>query len=206
MVLNVYHLPYNPLRPVVCIDERPCFLIDDVLMPIPTKPGKVAKEDYEYEKCGQCTVFYAIEPLTGKRVAQVSSHRTAKEYTEFMQKVEAEFPEAEKIIAIQDNLNIHHGGSFYKFMEPDEAFKLAEKFEWVHTPKHASWLNMVEIEFSAMSRQCLNRRIAKEEVLRREIEAWSKNREANKITLKWQFSADSARKTFANSYKNIRIN
>jgi DDE superfamily endonuclease len=159
-VLHTYSLPYNPKHPVVCFDERPCFLIGDVLQPIAMKEGQSKREDYQYEKHGSCAVLLAFEPHTGKRWVKVYAQRTAKEYTDFMQFLAKQFPNAEAITLVQDNLNTHQGGSFYKHLDPDTAFTLAQRFDWLYTPKHASWLNMAELEFSALSRQCLNRRIA----------------------------------------------
>ena len=205
-VLDVYARPYDPKRPVLCFDERPCFLIGDVLVPVPVEPGKLAKEDYMYEKFGSCVVLLAIEPLTGRRFVKVRSQRTAAEYTEFMREVEQAYPDAVQITLLQDNLNTHHGGSFYKFHSPEEAHRLVGRFEWVYTPKHASWLNMAEIEFSALSRQCLNRRIPTEEQLRVEVEPWAQEREHLGIRIEWQFSTETARTKLKRRYDKIKIN
>lgn len=205
-VLDVYARPYDSQRPVICFDERPCFLIGDVIVPVPPEPGQVAKEDFMYEKFGSCAVLVAVEPLTGRRWVRVCAQRTAQEYTAFMQEVERAYPEADQITLVQDNLNTHHGGSFYKFMDPAAAHHLVGRFEWVYTPKHASWLNMVELEFSAMSRQCLDRRIAAQDELRSEVETWIKAREAQQVILNWQFSVQAARSKFARHYQTIRIN
>jgi transposase len=205
-VLDVYARPYDPKRPVLCFDERPCFLIGDVITPVPVEPGKVAKEDYEYEKFGSCCVLFAIEPLTGRRFVHVTTQRTAKEYCAFMTEVEAAYPEAEHITIVQDNLNTHHGGSFYKFMTPEAAHRLVGRFEWVFTPKHASWLNMAELEFSALSRQCLNRRIPSEERLRAEVVPWVEQRDRAKVKLVWQFTREAARTKFSRHYESVRIN
>jgi transposase len=205
-VLDVYARPYDPKRPVLCFDERPCFLIGDVICPVPVEPGKVAKEDYMYEKFGSCCVLFAVEPLTGRRFVQVCERRTAREYTQFMQQIEQAYPEADQITIVQDNLNTHHGGSFYKFMTPEAAHRLVGRFEWVFTPKHASWLNMAELEFSAMSRQCLDRRISTKDALTTEVEAWVMQREQLKIQLSWQFSIQTARTKLSRHYDHIRIN
>ncbi len=170
-VLKLYARPYNPKRPMVCFDERPCFLIGDVVLPLPMTAGKPKREDYHYSKHGSCSLLMAFEPLTGRRWAKVYSQRTAKEYTAFMQYLSAQFPEAEHIELVQDNLNTHQGGSFYAHLPPEDAFALAERFTMHFTPKGASWLNMragpvgavlpktIEIEFSVLSKQCLDRRI-----------------------------------------------
>lgn len=206
LVLDVYARPYDPRRPVLCFDERPCFLIGDVIVPVPLEPGKVAKEDYTYEKLGSGCVLLAVEPLTGRRFVQVCERRTAVQYAEFMQRVEQAYPEAEQITLVQDNLNTHHGGSFYKVNTPQEAHRLVRRFEWVFTPKHASWLNMVELEFSAMSRQCLDRRIPSLEQLRDEVETWVAERDSLGVKLNWQFSVVTARSKLERHYNNIKIN
>jgi DDE superfamily endonuclease len=133
---------YNHLRPVVCIDERPCFLIDNVLTPIPMQEGKPKREHYEYEKNGSCTVFIAVEPLTGRRFIQVYKQRTGKEYTQFMQYVAAQYPEAEQIQIVQDNLSTHSSSMFYQHFKPEVAFALAQRFQMHYTPAKSSWLNM----------------------------------------------------------------
>lgn len=205
-VLDVYARPYNPKHPVICYDERPCFLIGDALCPIPVEPGKIAKEDYMYEKFGSCCVLLAVEPLTGRRFVKVVDKRTAEEYANFLQELEQMYPEAERIGIVQDNLNTHHGGSFYKVAPPEEANRLDKKFEWIFTPKHASWLNMAELEFSVLSRQCLNRRIPKKEELEKEVNAWTAERNRLEIKLEWQFSTETARTKLVRHYDSARIN
>jgi hypothetical protein len=155
-VLEVYSRSYDSDYPVVCFDERPCFLIEDTMVPIPTQQGKLAKEHYSYKKNGSCALLAAIEPLAGKRIAKVYEHRTKKEYTQFMQLLSESYKDARKIIVVQDNLNTHQTASFYDQLPADEAKALAERFEFHYTPKSASWLNMIEIEFSALSKQCLS--------------------------------------------------
>ena len=203
-LLDTYALPNNPAQPVVCVDERPCFLIGDILMPIPMKPGKVKKEDYEYTKNGHCSLFVAVEPLTGKRWTKIYSQRTAKEYTDFMSYIEKQFPEAEQINVVQDNLNTHHGGSFYKHLVAEEAHRLTRRFIWTYTPKHASWLNMAEIELSAISRACLSRRIDSKEKLDREVSALVNERNKKEIKILWQFTTTSARDKLQRHY--IKVN
>ncbi len=165
-ILKLYALPYDPKRPVICFDERPCFLIGGTVVPLPMTSGKPKREDYHYSKHGSCALLMAFEPHTGRRWAKVYSRRTAKEYTLFMQYLEKQLPEADKLVLVQDNLNTHQGGSFYAHLSADEAFCLSERFEMHYTPKGASWLNMIEIEFSALSRQCLDRRIPCQQLLR----------------------------------------
>lgn len=200
-VLWVYAQLYDPLVPVVCFDERPCFLIGEKLEPMPLQAGQVAKEHYAYTKHGSCALFGAIEPLTGKRLAQVYPRRTMKEYTQFCQALVARWPQAHKIRLVQDNLNTHNASSFYQHLPADEAFALAQKFEFVYTPKSASWLNMMEIEFSALARQCLNRRIPTIDQLRREVLALVQERDAKRIKINWQFSIPAARNTMNRHYR-----
>lgn len=192
-ILALYALPYDPLYPVVCFDERPCFLIGDKVEPLALQTGQVRKEHYAYEKLGSCALLASIEPLTGQRLAQVHLQRTKREYTRFCQALAKQFPEAIKIRVVQDNLNTHDASAFYEHLPADEALALAERFEFHFTPKSASWLNMIEIEFSALARQCLNRRIPTRERLQQEILALVQERAAKHIQIHWQFSLQSAR-------------
>lgn len=157
-VLDHYERDYSSRYPVLCFDERPCQLIDDVLTPVPVSPGKSRREDYEYKRKGTCCVFMAIEPKTGKRVVEVSHRRTKADDTRFMKKVAFAYRGVSEITLIQDNLNTHNPSSFYENLGDDKAFDLMRRFKMVYTPRHASWLNMAEIEFSALSRQCLEDR------------------------------------------------
>lgn len=202
-VLDLYEQPYDARRPVVAIDERPCQLIGDVLVPIAMKPGKPQRYDYEYERHGVCTVFIAVEALTGRRLVQVRARRTQTEYTEFMQMVSATWAEAECICIVQDNLNTHTPGSFYTRLAPEEAFALAQRFEMHYTPKKASWLNMAEIELSALSKQCLDRRIATQEQLTREVEAWAERRNHDQVKITWRFTKNDARQKLQRHYAAV---
>jgi len=199
----LYAQPYDPRYPVICFDERPCFLIGEELAPLALKSGKVRKEHYAYVKNGSCALLVAIEPLTGKRLAQVHPQRTKKEYTLFCQALAAVYPEATKIRLVQDNLNTHNASAFYENLPAAEAFALAERFEFNYTPKSASWLNMIEIEFSAVSRQCLDRRIPTIEELGKEVLALIKERSQKKIKINWQFSIESARSKLNRHYQRI---
>lgn len=143
-ILWLYSLPYDKKYPIVCFDERPCFLIGDTVEPIAMQTGKVAKENYAYSKNGSCCLLASIEPLTGNRLAQVYAQRTKKEYTIFMQELSKKYPNANKIRLIQDNLNTHNSSSFYENLPANEAFELAQRFEFYYTPKSASWLNIIE--------------------------------------------------------------
>lgn len=201
-ILDLYERPYDPKRPIICVDERPCQLIDGVLVPLPMEAGKPKREDYHYKRNGVCTVFIAFEPLTGRRFVQVRKRRTKKDYAAFMKYVAGHYPRAEQIVVIQDNLNTHNPGSFYAACKPPEAFALAQRFEMHYTPPKASWLNMVEIELSILSKQCLDRRIGDIETLKREVLAWAEERNAKRATVHWQFTKNKARDKFKRFYPN----
>lgn len=202
-LLWLYALPYKPLYPVVCFDERPCFLIGDVMAPLLMQRGHVRKEHYAYEKNGACALLAAIEPLTGKRVAQVHAQRTKKEYTQFCQAMAAAWPTATKIRLVQDNLNIHTTSAFYEHLPAAEAFALAERFEFYSTPKSASWLHMIEIEFSALVRDCLHRRIPTIEQLTQEVLALVTERQQKQLKIHWQFSLEAARNKLTRHYEGV---
>ena len=203
-ILNVYERPYDAHYPVICFDERPCQLIGDVLVPIPMEPGKSKREDYHYKRNGTCCVLMTVEPLTGKRIVRVTKQKTKKDYAKFMKVVEKKYSEAEKIILVQDNLNTHNPSSFYEALDAQDAFELTQRFEMVYTPKKASWLNMVEIDFSALSKQCLNRRIGEIAILTKEVYSWVKERDRLKTKINWQFSKNKARDKFVRFYNQIR--
>lgn len=204
LILALYALPYDPAYPVVCYDERPCFLIGDQIEPVAMQTGQVRKEHYAYEKNGSCALLAAIEPLTGNRLAQVHSQRTKKEYTLFCQALAAEYPDAIKIRLVQDNLNTHDVSAFYENLPADEAQALAERFEFYFTPKSASWLNMIEIEFSALTRLCLDRRIPSQELLEREVLSLEAQRKADKVKITWQFSVQAARSKLNSHYVKVQ--
>lgn len=202
-ILALYALPYDPLRPVVCFDERPCFLIGDLIEPLALQSGRLRKEHYAYEKLGSCALLAAIEPLTGKRVAQVHAQRTKKEFTLFCQNLAATYPNASTIRVVLDNLNTHDTSAFYEHLPANEAFALAQRFEFVFTPKSASWLNMIEIEFSALARLCLNRRIPTMEQLETEVMTLIAERNRKRIKINWQFSIESARSKLNSHYSVV---
>lgn len=203
IILRLYLLPYNPLKPIVCFDERPCFLIGDIVKGLEMKPGQVAKENYAYSKHGSCCVLAMIEPLTGKRYANIRRKRRKKEFALFMQKLAALYPDAEIITVVLDNLNTHNFSSFYETFDAEEAARLTDRFDFVYTPKCASWLNMIEIEFSALSRQCLNRRISSIGELSNEVIAYFKERSENGIKINWQFSRETARQKLNRRYSKV---
>jgi len=202
-LLWLYALPYDPRYPVICFDERPCFLIGDAVAPLTMRSGQVCKEHYAYEKLGSCALLAAIEPLTGQRLALVLPQRTKKEYTQFCQALAAAYPNALKIRLVQDNLNTHNTSSFYEHLPAEEAFALAQRFEFYYTPKAASWLNMIEIEFSALSRECLDRRIPTLERLAKEVLALVKERAEKKLKINWQFSLEKARTKLNRHYQQV---
>lgn len=202
-VLDIYERSYDEEYPVVCFDERPCQLLGDVLMPIPMKPGRVQRQDYEYERNGTCVVLMAVEPLAGYRIARVTAQRAKKDYAEFMQSLAASYPYAKKIVLVQDNLNTHNPSSFYETFPAEEAFALAQRFEMVYTPKKASWLNMAEIELSALSKQCLDRRIAEMKTLATEVNSWTKRRNRLEAGISWNFTKNDARNKLRRLYDTI---
>ena len=205
-ILALYALPYSEQYPVLCFDERPCFLIGEAVAGMEMKAGQAKREHYAYQKNGSCALLMAIEPQTGRRVAQVHDRRTKQEYAQFMKAVAAAYPQAQKIRVVQDNLNTHSTSSFYEAFSAEEAFSLAQRFEFHYTPKSASWLNMIEIEFSALSKQCLNRRIATKEELTTEVISLVKEREEKGIKIEWQFSIESARGKLNRHYRQVNAN
>jgi transposase len=203
-VLEVYARPYDEHYPVVCFDERPCFLIEDTMAPLPTQEGKIAKEHYGYKKNESCALLAAMEPLAGKRITKVYEQRTKKEYTQFMQHLSECYADAKRIIVVHDNLNTHQISSFYDHLPADLARALAERFEFHYTPNGASWLNMIEIEFAALSKQCLGgRRIPAKEILEQQLNAIVKERNENAIKINWQFSIQCARTKLNNKYFTV---
>jgi len=205
-LIYIYEQPYDPKHPVICFDERPCQLISDAIIPIPIKPGSPKKEHYEYIRNGTCCIFLAFEPRAGKRIVCVKEHRRKVDYADFMKMLAFRYPEAETILLVQDNLNTHTAGSFYEALPPEEAFELAKRFEFHFTPKKGSWLNMAEIELSALSKQCLDRRIGSLRMLADEVHAWEQGRNAIKATVRWQFNRDIARTKLQRHYINVKIN
>jgi hypothetical protein len=202
-LLWLYMLAYDPDYPVICFDERPCFLIGDKVDPIAMQQGKVRKEHYAYEKNGSCALLAAIEPLTGNRLGQVYAQRTRKEFTLFCQSLAALYPNAKKIRLVLDNLNTHNLGAFYFHLPADEAFALAQRFEFYYTPNGASWLNMIEIEFSALARLCLNRRIPTLDKLESEVLALIAERREKEIKINWQFSIEVCREKLNARYSVV---
>ena len=203
LILRIYLLPYNAAKPVVCFDERPCFLIGDVVKGLEMKSGQVKKEQYSYTKHGACSVLAAIEPKTGKRLAHVRKRRRKFEFAKFMKNLAELYPDAEKITVVMDNLNTHSKSAFYEVFDAEYAAWLSDRFEFVFTPKKASWLNMIEIEFSALSRQCLNRRIPSMGQLAKEVFVYFKERNDKAIKIEWQFSRQKARVVLNKHYVKV---
>lgn len=202
-ILSLYLESYDPRYPVLCFDERPCFLIGEIVSPLPVQQGQVRKEHYAYEKNGSCSLLAAIEPLTGRRLAQVRPQRTKREYAMFLKELASLFPEAIKIRLVQDNLNTHNASSLYENLPAAEAHALAQRFEFHYTPKAASWLNMIECEFAVISRQCLGRRIPTFERLEKEVLTLIKERNEKKIKIDWQFSIGDARSKMNKHYRAV---
>jgi hypothetical protein len=193
-VLDLYEEPYDPKRPVVCFDERPCQLIGDVRDPLPMKPGQLERFDSEYERGGVCWVFMSFELLTGWRELAVNERRRKEEFARWMRRLaEEHYPRAEKIRVVLDNLSTHTGAAFYENFSAEVARKLARRIEFVYTPVHGSWLNMVEVEISVLVRQCLKRRLPDEETLAREAKAWCEERNRVGTSVHWRFPKEDAR-------------
>lgn len=203
-ILHLYEQPYDPLRPVICFDERPCQLLGDTADPMPACPGKSAKEDYHYERNGTCVLLVAFEPHTGRRIVEVRDSRTRKDYAEFMNRLSDSYPCTEKLVVVQDNLNTHTAGSFYVAFDPEKASEMSGKSEFHQTPKKASWLNMVEIEISAIATECLHRRIPDIETLKNEVQACVRSRNQQKATVRWRFTKNDARKKMKRHYPIIQ--
>lgn len=193
-VLEVYHRPHDPQRPVVCMDECSKQLIGEVREPLPPKPGHVAKQDSEYERRGTANVFMAVEPLAGKRTTQVTERRTRIDWACFVKMLLTTiYPLAEKVVLVMDNLNTHGIASLYEAFSPETAWNLAARLEIHYTPKHGSWLNMAETELSVLSRQCLDRRIDDRDLMAREIASWQAARNTAETRINWQFTTADAR-------------
>ena len=200
-ILHLYQLPYDPLRPLWCFDERPCQLLGATLVPLPMAPGKPLRQNYEYERHGTCSVLLAVQPHSGRCFVQVRLQRTAHDYAEFMQALsQTHCPIGGQIVLVQDNLNTHTPASFYHAFTPEIAFALKQQFEVHYTPKKASWLNMAEIELSILSKQCLDRRIPAFEQMETEVLAWVCQRNAQPAPIRWQFTPALARQKFKRFY------
>jgi len=203
-VLSVYQLPYDPAYPQICMDESCKQLVDEVRMPIPTSPGQPLRYDDEYVRHGVAEIFLFVEPLTGWRRVSLTNRRTSVDWAhQIRELLEIDYPDAVKVRLVMDNLNTHTIASLYQTFPPAEARRLAERLEIHYTPKHGSWLNMAEIEFSALKTQCLDRRIPDIESMRAAIAAWEADRNNRKSTITWRFKTDDARIKLRKLYPNI---
>ncbi len=193
-VLEVYHRPYDPDRPVVCLDEASKQLIKETRTPIPMAPGRPATTDYEYERNGTANQFMMFEPLAGRRHVKVTERRTAVDYAHAVRElVDVHYPHACLIVLVQDNLDTHKPASLYEAFPPEEARRLIEKLEVHYTPKHGSWLNMAETELSVLGRQCLDRRIPDQPTMTTQVGTWEVQRNEAECTVDWQFTTADAR-------------
>jgi transposase len=192
-VLEIYKRPYDKRFPVVCMDESPKQLIRETRLPVSMGPGMPARYDYEYERCGVCNIFMAGEPLAGKRMVRVTKRRTKRDWAQFVKEIAEQYPQAERITLVMDNLSTHKPGSLYESFSPEEAKRLWDRFDFVFTPKHGSWLNVAEIELNVLNGQCLNRRIDEIEIVRQEAQAWQEYRDSLEAKVNWQFTNEDAR-------------
>jgi DDE superfamily endonuclease len=212
-VLDVYTRPYDPTRPVVCMDETSKQLIGESRVPLPAQRGRLQRYDYEYVRHGVSNLFMLFEPLAARRYVKVTDRRTSQDWAELMrQLVDEHYPEAEVITVVLDNLNTHTPASLYETFEPEEARRIAKRLEFHYTPKHGSWLNpvlsgvegMAEIELSVLSQQCLDRRIPDQTTLTREVAAWEEVRNQAGATVDWQFTTSDARIKLKKLYPSIQ--
>ncbi len=201
--MDVYKRILYPEYPVVCMDESPKQLIAESRVPILVSPGQPAKYDYEYRRCGVCNIFLACEPLAGKRMVMISERKTKQDWAFFLKDIAGQYKTAKKITLVMDNLNTHTPGSLYEAFPPDQAKALWDRFEFVYTPKHGSWLNMAEIELNVLNGQCLNRRIDAIEIVRKESLAWQEFRNNKGAKVNWQFTTKDARVKLKRLYPTI---
>ena len=193
-ILEVYQRPYDPHRPLICLDETSKQLIAETRVPIAAKPGQPARHDYEYRRNGTANLFIMFAPLEGWRRVKVTNRHTALDYAQVLKELsDTHFPGSEKIVLVQDNLNTHKPASLYEAFPPAEARRLVERFEWHYTPKHGSWLDMAESELGVLSSQCLDRRIPDQKMLKEEVEAWEAERNRKHAKANWQFTTADAR-------------
>jgi len=203
MVLDVYKRPYDPNHPVVCMDESPKQLIGEKTVSIPASPGQPAKYDYAYIRNGVCNIFMACEPLSGKRIVKITERKTKKDWSYFLDGIAEHYEDAERITLVMDNFKTHVPGAFYETFSPEKAKALWDRFEFVYTPKHGSWLNMAEIELNVLTGQCLDRRIDNIEDVRNEAEAWQNFRNNKNAKVNWQFTTEDARIKLSRLYTTL---
>jgi transposase len=202
-VLDVYKRPYNPNYPLVCMDETPRQLIKETRTPIRPAAGRAQRCDYEYERCGVCTIFMASEPLAGTRLTKVTERKTKSDWAHFIQELAQHYESAEKITLVMDNLNTHKAGSLYETFSPDEAKRIWDRFEFLYTPKHGSWLNVAEIELRVLAGQCLSRRIDTISKVASEVSAWQTRRNNLNAKVNWHFTTEDARVKLQRLYPTL---
>jgi hypothetical protein len=204
-VLEVYHRPYDEKRPVVCVDEMSKQLVGESRRPVPAESGRRERFDYEYVRNGTANLFMLFEPMWGWRHVKVTNRRTAADFAGVLRDLsDVHYPDAEKIVLVSDNLNTHDPSCLYEAFPPAEARRLAGRFEWHHTPKHGSWLDMAEIELAVLQRQCLNRRIANRTALEHQVAAWETPRNKTSCRVNWRFTAADARIRLKRLYPSIQ--
>ena len=205
-MLEVYARPYDPSRPVVCVDEGGKQLIGDVRPPLPVRPQRAARHDSEYVRGGVVNLFMTFEPLAGQRHVEVTERKTSVDFARLLRSIsDQRYPDARRVVLVCDNLGTHTPAALYEAFAPEEARRLAERFEWHYTPKHGSWLDVAEIELSVLARQCLDRRIPDVDTLRREVDSWERSRNAAVVKVDWQFTAVDARIKLRRLYPTIEL-
>lgn len=201
-VLDVYKRPYNEKIPVICMDESPKQLIEDLAIQ-EMKSGQEARVDYEYIRHGMVNIFMANEPLQGKRLVEVTQRKTKRDWSNFVRQISEYYPNADRICLVMDNFKTHHASAFYESFEPEEARRLRARFDFVYTPKHGSWLNMAEIELHVLNHQCLNRHISDQIKVESEVKAWMKERNSKESKINWQFTNEKARVKLKRLYPSL---
>jgi hypothetical protein len=205
-VLEVYARPYDPARPVVCVDEGGKQLIGDVRPPLPVRPPRAARYDSEYVRGGVANLFMAFEPLAGTRRVEVTERKTSIDFARMLRIIsDQQYPDAQRLVLVCDNLSTHTPAALYEAFPPDEARRIAERIEWHYTPRHGSWLDVAETELSVLARQCLDRRIPDMPTLRREVRSWQDARNAAVVKVDWQFTTADARVKLRSLYPTIQL-
>jgi DDE superfamily endonuclease len=205
-VLEVYARPYDPCRPVVCVDEGGKQLIGDVRPPLPVRPGRAARKDSEYLRGGVANLFMAFEPLAGKRHVEVTERKTSVDFARMLRSLsDQHYPDAQRLVLVCDNLSTHTPAALYESFTPQEARRIAARIEWHYTPKHGSWLDVAEMELSVLARQCLDRRIPDLPTLRQEVRSWEDQRNAAVVKVNWQFTTADARVKLRSLYPTIQL-
>lgn len=203
-VLDVYKRPYNAKNPVVCMDESPKQLIGETRISMPMKPGKIRLEDYEYVRNGTCNIFMINEPLQGKRRVKITERKTKKDWAKILKEIsDYDYPDADKVTLVMDNFKTHTPGALYEVFDPAEAKRVWDRFEFIYTPKHGSWLNTAEIELNVLNRQCLNRRIDNMDEIIRQTNAWQRDRNNRNAKINWQFTTKDSRIKLKRLYPSI---